>query len=163
MSFVIRQAEAQDAGRFHCFLLRAYALDKKLGIDFPAARATRADVRRHFAVNICYIMEENGRIVSSCSLRMPWGPDPGPAGCPHLCWVSTDPDYQRRGCARRLLQWMETELLQKRLRAPMVTLGTAYEHPWLVQMYQKLGYEPFGGLRTRGCHTTVYLRKNLRV
>lgn len=162
MSIVIRAVEDKDIASFHSFLLQAYEPDRLLGLNFPATRATLEDVAVHFQGNLCYIMELEGEIISSCSLRLPWGPNPGPRELPHIGWFCTNPAFARQGYGSKMLAWVEQEILVKQLKAPAVTLGTAKEHPWLFNMYERKGYRHFKtALLGRG-HTTIYMIKSLR-
>ncbi len=162
MGEIFRALDEKDAEKFQRFLTAAYADDLQYGIRFQAAFATVEDVRKHLQGNLCYILEDDGEIISSCSLRMPWGPNPGPDVFPHLGWVSTHPDYKHRGFGSRMLDWVEQEILIKQLKSPAVTLGTAEEHPWLIEMYEKRGYVAYKKRRLHEDHVTVYMKKVLR-
>lgn len=41
-------------------------------------------------------MEEDGRIIATITLRMPWGKQPGPYGVPHIWWFAVDPDTGKK-------------------------------------------------------------------
>ncbi len=154
-------AEQKDAEEFHHFLLRAYASDLKVGIHFVASEATLEDVTEHLKYNLCFLMKEEGKIIASCSLRMPWGKQPGPFGLPHIGWLSADPDRPHQGIGGEMLSWTEDHVLRDLLKAPAVTLGTAKEHPWLCKMYQSRGYVPIKTANLDQDHTTVFFRKDL--
>ncbi|MGF0138479.1 hypothetical protein ACQRCU_02015 [Streptococcus alactolyticus] len=47
----------------------------------------------------------------------------------------------------------------KELKAPAVTLGTALEHPWLIDAYEKMGFRYLGEKSLFSDHKTVYLIK----
>ena len=162
MSEVFRPVAEAEAAQFQQFLTAAYAEDLAYGIHFAASFATVEDIRRHLAHNLCYILERDGEFVASCSLRLPWGPNPGPEVFPHLGWVSTHPHYKRQGLSARMLDWVEQEILMGQLKAPAVTLGTAKEHPWLIAMYEKRGYVAYAERRLSADHLTVYMKKILR-
>ena len=162
MSEVFRPLAEKDIETFQRFLTAAYADDLQYGIRFQAAFATVEDIKKHLAGNPCYILERDGEIISSCSLRMPWGPNPGPDVFPHLGWVSTHPRYKQQGFSSRMLDWVEQEILIKQFKAPVVTLGTAEEHPWLIRMYEKRGYVAYEKRRLHEDHVTVYMKKVLK-
>ena len=162
MNQVFRALEENDIEEFHRFLTAAYAEDLQYGIYFQAAFATITDITTHLINNLCYVMEQDGIIISSCSMRMPWGPNPGPEIFPHLGWVSTRPEYKHQGFGSKMLDWVEQEILIKQMKAPAVTLGTAEEHPWLIRMYEKRGYVAFEKRRLHEDHITVYMKKILR-
>lgn len=162
MNGIVRSPDEKDIIKFQRFLTAAYAEDLKYGIRFQAAFATTEDIKKHLAANPCYILELDGEIITSCSLRMPWGPNPGPDIFPHLGWVSTHPQYKRQGFSSRMLDWVEQEILIKQFKAPAVTLGTANEHPWLITMYEKRGYVAYEKRRLHEDHITVYMKKVLQ-
>ena len=78
----------KDIEKFQRLLTAAYADDLQYGIRFQAAFATVEDIKLHLEGNLCYVLERDGEIITSCSLRMPWGPNPGPDVFPHLGWVA---------------------------------------------------------------------------
>ena len=163
MSEVFRLLAEKDIEKFQRLLTAAYADDLQYGIRFQAAFATVEDIKLHLEGNLCYVLERDGEIITSCSLRMPWGPNPGPDVFPHLGWVVTQSRYKRLGFSSRMLDWLEQEILIKQFKAPAVTLGTAEEHPWLITMYEKRGYVAYLKRRLREDHITVYMKKTLRL
>ena len=65
--------------------------------------------------------------------------------------------------ARKLLAWVEQEILKKQLKAPFVTLGTADAHPWLKEMYLHLGFRIIGEKQLPGKkHKTIYFQKDVK-
>ena len=93
---------------------------------------------------------------------MPWGPNPGPEGVPHIGQVVTAPEHMHRGYASTLIGLILEEVLKQQLKVPFVTLGTATSHPWLRKMYEKLGFRAFREVQLPGkAHRTVYLRRDL--
>lgn len=135
---------------------------KGLPISFEAIGAAKEEALEWFRDNPAYGLFEDGELCASISLRMPWGPKPGPEKYPHIGWVVTRSDKKGNGYARRLMGYVEEEILQKELRTPAVTLGTAKEHPWLVDMYLSLGFEVLRTVQLPGKkHHTVYMIKRL--
>ena len=161
MSKVFRRLIEKDAEKFHHFLTAAYADNLKYGIRFPATFATAEDIKNHLADNLCYILEQDKEIITSCSLWMPWSPNPGPDVFPHLGWISTSPKYKRQGYSTQMLAWIEQEILIKQFKTPSVTLNTAEEHPWLVGMYEKHGYAVYDKRILHANYVTVFMRKSL--
>lgn len=157
----IRIAGPDDLPAYARLVSGAYQDIRDLGIRFLAASATDEQVLEHLERNVAYVLEEDGELVTTLSVRYPWGPNPGPFGVPHLGWIATDPGHQRRGLAQRLMTYVEQEVLRDRLHAPAVSLGTAEHHPWLTAMYVRLGYQPAGTAELGRGHTTVYLKKQL--
>ena len=156
-----RMATLDDAPEVLELSLRAYEPIRKLGINFAAATADLALVEKNIRQHLCYVMEENGSIVSTISVRMPWGPSPGPFGVPHLWWFASDPDAKRKGVGRELITWCEEAIIRDTLKSPSVSLGTADRHPWLIDMYKRRGYEIQGSKDLGKGHITIFMRKIL--
>lgn len=91
-----RLAVERDAEQLLELTLRAYEPIRKLGIRFAAAHADLDLVLKNIRENACYVMEEDGRIIATITLRMPWGKQPGPYGVPHIWWFAVDPDTEKR-------------------------------------------------------------------
>lgn len=91
-----RLAVERDAEQLLALTLRAYEPIRKLGIRFAAAHADLDLVLKNIRENACYVMEEDGRIIATITLRMPWGKQPGPYGVPHIWWFAVDPDTGKK-------------------------------------------------------------------
>jgi GNAT superfamily N-acetyltransferase len=161
MSLVFRQLTASDAEAYQALVYLAYAPIRELGIRFVAAEADIEIAREHIEQHAVYAMEQDGLMLSTVTIRFPWGSEPGPYGLPHLGWFATHPDHAKKGLARQIFQWLETHVLSAQLRAPAVSLGTAQEHPWLVSMYRNLGFSEVGQKALGRGHLTIYMRKIL--
>lgn len=162
MSTLFRQATLADEEAYLALALAAYAPTRDLGLKFDAAYADIAMVRRHIQRNGVYVMEMDGRLVSSFSIRYPWGPEPGPFGLPHLGWFATDPAYKRQGLGKQMLAWLEQQVLIEQLKAPAVSLGTAVNHPWLVDVYKHYGFRDVCEADLGKGHITVFMEKILQ-
>lgn len=162
MTTNFRLATSDDAEELLAVTLRAYEPIRQLGIHFAAATADLALVQKNIRDNACYVMEENGRIQATVSIRMPWGPQPGPLGFPHIWWFAVDPAIGQKGVGSTLLRWVEETVIRDTLKSPAVTLGTADKHPWLCEMYERKGYERVGEKDLGKGHVTIFLRKVLR-
>lgn len=156
-----RQATLSDAPALLDLSLRAYEPIRQLGIQFAAATADLAVVEKNIANNLCLVMEEEGRILSTISVRMPWGPSPGPFGVPHLWWFASDPDAGRKGIGGEMITWCEETMIRDTLKSPSVSLGTADKHPWLIEMYKRRGYEAESSKDLGKGHLTIFMRKIL--
>ncbi|GBF76588.1 GNAT family N-acetyltransferase [Paenibacillus sp. 598K] len=156
-----RLATLADGPQLLDLSLRAYEPIRQLGIHFAAATADLALVEKNLTNNMCLVMEEEGRIVSTISVRMPWGPQPGPYGVPHLWWFASDPDANRKGIGREMITWCEETMLRDTLKTPAVSLGTADKHPWLIEMYERRGYEIQGSKDLGRGHITIFMKKIL--
>jgi GNAT superfamily N-acetyltransferase len=161
MSQTCRLIDERDLVAYQALIHRAYASIRELGIHFLAAEADLALICQHVADHAVYVLEVDGVMAASVTIRFPWSSEPGPYGLPHLGWFATDPVYARQGLARKLLHWLEAQVLTTQLHAPAISLGTAEEHPWLVQMYTALGFEPVEKKKLGRGHTTLYMRKVL--
>ncbi|MHC5545258.1 sulfur-containing aminoacid acetyltransferase SnaB [Bacillus subtilis] len=157
-----RLAVERDAEQLLALTLRAYEPIRKLGIRFTAAHADLDLVLQNIRKNACYVMEEDGRIIATITLRMPWGKQPGPYGVPHIWWFAVDPGTGKKGIGTKLLQWLEETILRDTLKVPFVSLGTADKHPWLIEMYERKGYVRSGEQDLGKGHITVYMKKQLR-
>ncbi|MFJ5623123.1 GNAT family N-acetyltransferase [Peribacillus loiseleuriae] len=162
MSQIFREVRVEEADQFLRLTLDAYASIRELDIHFSAATATKEEVVKHLTENTAYVLEENGTFLSTISLRFPWGLNPGPLELPHIGWFATNPDYKRQGIGKKTLALLEEEVLKQQLKLPAVTLGTADNHPWLKEMYEKNGFVEIGQKDLGKGHITIYLRKILR-
>lgn len=157
-----RELGEEDLDMYYRVLHEGYQTDKKYPISFSAITATREQERIWLASNPTYGLFEDGELVSALSLRMPWGPNPGPEGVPHIGQVVTAPEHMHKGYASKLIGLVTEEVLKQQLKVPFVTLGTATSHPSLRKMYEKLGFRAFREVQLPGKqHRTVYLRKDL--
>ncbi len=158
-----RQLKGTDLDQYYDVLHRSYQTDRQYPISFSAMDATKEDERVWLANEPTYGLFEGDKLISAITLRMPWGSHPGPFGLPHIGQFITDPDYAHQGYATKLLDWIVTQVLDKQLKCPAVTLGTANTHPWLVQMYEHLGFVRIGEKQLPGKkHKTIYLKKVVR-
>ncbi|PWC16541.1 GNAT family N-acetyltransferase [Brenneria roseae subsp. roseae] len=161
MSTVFRQATLEDDEPFLALALAAFEPIRQLGINFSAAHADIEMVRKHISSHGVYVMEKNGVMVSSFSIRYPWGPEPGPYGLPHLGWFATHPDYKKQGLGKQMMTWLEQNILIAQLKAPAVSLGTAQSHPWLIEMYKHYGFREVGQADLGKGHLTIFMEKIL--
>ncbi|WP_437610110.1 GNAT family N-acetyltransferase [Erwinia sp. V71] len=161
MTAVYRALTLADREAYLALMLAAYAPVKALGIHFDAATADGEKVTRHLQQHGVYALFIDQRMVSSVTLRYPWGPLPGPFGLPHIGWFGADPAFNGHSYGRKLLNWLEQEVLLAQLKAPAYSLGTAISHPWLKEMYQKLGFQPQHTTDLGKGHITLYMKKVL--
>lgn len=158
---IIRQITLDDQQQYLELIHKAYQSVEALGIHFAAATADLDFICEHITNNAVYGLQKSGQLVSTLSIRFPWGNNPGPYGLPHLGWFATDPDYKQLGLGNELMQWVEEHILINVLKAPAVTLGTAENHPWLIKMYEKHHFRRIGHANLGHGHTTIYLQKIL--
>ncbi|PKE30788.1 GNAT family N-acetyltransferase [Rahnella sp. AA] len=156
-----RRLNSDDKHEYLSLMLAAYAPIKALGIHFDAATADLARVTKHLDEHAVFALFDGQRMVASVTLRFPWGTLPGPMGLPHIGWFGTHPEYKGQNLGKRLLEWLEDHILIGELKAPAYSLGTATSHPWLREMYIKLGFQPVFERDLGKGHITLYLKKIL--
>ncbi|WP_409076139.1 GNAT family N-acetyltransferase (plasmid) [Pantoea sp. C3] len=161
MPLAFRQVKEDEVDEYLSLMLAAYAAVKALGIHFDAATADRDKALRHLQSHGVYALYKDKVMVSSVTVRYPWGPLPGPFGLPHIGWFGADPDYAGQGFGQQILQHLEQDILIGQLRAPAVSLGTATRHPWLKEMYLKRGFMPMHTTDLGKGHITLYMKKVL--
>ncbi|MBJ7223078.1 MULTISPECIES: GNAT family N-acetyltransferase [unclassified Brenneria] len=161
MSTVFRQVTLEDDEAFLALALAAFEPIRQLGINFSAAHADIEMVRNHIASHGVYVMEKEGKMVSSFTIRYPWGPEPGPYGLPHLGWFATHPEHKKQGLGKQMMAWLEQTILIDQLKAPAVSLGTAQNHPWLIEMYKHYGFREVGQTDLGKGHLTIWMEKIL--
>lgn len=138
----------------------AYQEATGLGVHFKAATATREEVVAHLHGNTAWAFRVGGELVTTVSLRWPWGPNPGPYGLPHFGWLAVPPAHKGQGWGARIMGLVETEVLGP-LRLPAVSLGTAEDHPFLGAMYERQGFHAATRTDLGLGHITQYYLKPL--
>ncbi|GAA0480144.1 MULTISPECIES: GNAT family N-acetyltransferase [Tatumella] len=161
MSLTFRQVRDDEVDNYLTLVLAAYAPTKSMGIHFDAATTTREKALLHLKNHGVYGLYNQDTMVASVTIRYPWGPLPGPFGLPHIGWFAAHPDYPGQQYGRKIQQLLEQEILIGQLRAPAVSLGTAINHPWLKEMYQKRGFVPIHTADLGKGHITLYMKKIL--
>lgn len=156
-----RRLSSDDRHEYLSLMLAAYAPIKALGIQFDAATADLARVTKHLDEHAVFGLFDGQRMAASVTLRFPWGTLPGPMGLPHIGWFGTHPEYTGQSLGKQLLEWLEDHILIGELKAPAYSLGTATSHPWLREMYIKLGFKPVFERDLGKGHITLYLKKIL--
>ncbi|MCX8730772.1 GNAT family N-acetyltransferase [Gilliamella sp. B2969] len=158
---IFRLMTYDDIPAYQTLLHNAYQAVSQLGIHFAAATVDRFTIANHIESNAVYVTEKDSELVSTLSIRFPWGNNPGPYGLPHLGWFATNPQYKGQGYGNALWDWVENQILINQLKLPAATLGTAQNHPWLAQIYINKGYRPIGQADLTPDHTTLYFEKIL--
>ncbi|KWW15493.1 hypothetical protein AS888_08140 [Peribacillus simplex] len=160
MSQLIRLATVTDASEVLGVTLRAYEPIRDLNIKFLAATADLQLVTNNIRRNLTYVLERDGQIVSTVTVRHPWNDPEHFSPYPFIWWFAVDPLYKQKGIGAALLTWVEENMLRDLVKAPAVYLATADRHPWLVSIYERRGYEIFAE-RVHDGEKIVYLRKIL--
>lgn len=161
MGEIYRRALPEDAERLVDLTYRAYELIRELGLHWPAAHADLPLVLQNIEENECFLLEVNGIAVATVTLSTS-GEAKAITELPFVKWFAVDPDYSNQGYGGRLLDWVEKEIVLGKYGHTQVTLATAHKHPWLVQMYERRGYERIVEIDTKNGDGIMYLlRKNI--
>lgn len=157
-----RQLTLADQPVYQALIHSAYGSIDTSHVSFDAASETKAENERWLQTIPTYgLFKKEDIMVSAVSLRFPWGPEPGPQAYPHIGRLATHADFKGQGYAKMTYNLVE-EVLVNQLKSPYVTLGTADQLPWLVDMYKGWGFEEFDRTNLPGKkHITVYLKKTL--
>lgn len=161
--FVIinRLIKKNEIKELQLLLHEAYKNDTKVGINFQAASVSLQQIDEHIENTATFVTEIDHNIVATVSVRLPWSDNPGPYPVPHLGWIATHSQFSKQGYATQLIDWVEREYIQKQLKSPLVSLGTAVEHPWLKKFYNSIGYQSVEEVQKTSDHLTVYMVKPL--
>ncbi|WP_068775858.1 GNAT family N-acetyltransferase [Paenibacillus sp. FJAT-26967] len=158
MSETYRLATTEDAEELLELILSAYQSIRELGIEFIAARADLQQVRENITENNCYVLEIDGQISATISLKYL----KDVTAYPFLYWFAVSPKLQARGIGNRLLHYVEQTVVRDTLLASAVTLATSRKHPWLLSYYERKGYYPFLEKELGQDDKLVFLTKPLR-
>lgn len=161
MSLEFRQVREDEVETYQALMHAAYAPTLAMGIKFDAATADLAKTLGHLQSHGVYALYANGVMVSSITVRYPWGPLPGPFGLPHIGWFAAHPDFPGLQYGRQVQDRLEHRILVEKLRAPAVSLGTATSHPWLIEMYKNRGFQLMHTADLGKGHITQYMKKVL--
>ena len=161
MSLEFRQVREDEVDTYQALVHAAYAPTLTMGIKFDAATADKEKTLQHLRSHGVYALYADGIMVSTVTLRYPWGPLPGPFGLPHIGWFAAHPDYPGKQYGRLVQERLEQDILLGQLRVPAVSLGTAINHPWLIEMYKKRGFQLMHTTDLGKGHITQYMKKVL--
>lgn len=154
----LKLTRPDQAAALTTLLHDAYLADEKLQIHFGAAKVTEAQVAQHILTTPTFaLIADNGALMATTSVRLPWSENPGPFKLPHLGWVATNPAYQHHGYAKTMISTVIEQVIQETLNAPAASLGTAVEHPWLQKAYESLGFVHVQTVSKFPDHQTAYL------
>jgi GNAT superfamily N-acetyltransferase len=157
MRDVYRLATVQDADEVLQVIYQAYETIRELGITFHAAHADIEMITNNIIQNCCYVLEINGSIAATISLK----DLEEVTDLPFLYWFAVLPSFKNQGVGNRLLTYVEEVIIRDTLLAPGVVLATSQKHPWLLAMYERKGYERFYERALGESDTLVFLKKAL--
>lgn len=139
---VIRVAVKEDAEEFLTLMQSAFKPLKDLGIEWPSVNVGLKDVTDNIVNSTAYVLERDGELISTITIRFPWDEDINISGYPFVWWFATKPEYKGQGKGDKLLTYVEETILRDTVKAPAVVLGTSLKfHPWLKGIYERRGYE----------------------
>lgn len=138
----LRIATKADAPAFLELIQQSFQEVKDYGIDWPSTNATLESVIENIETGIALVLERDGRLISTITVRQPWEHET-PISCyPFLWWFATADDLKGQGIGKKFIQQVEEEFLIKVLKAPAYVIGTSgRKHPWLLDMYLRNGYQ----------------------
>ncbi|WP_411842962.1 GNAT family N-acetyltransferase [Salinicoccus sp. HZC-1] len=138
---IIRVATKKDAEEFLALMKTAFKPLKDLGIEWPSVNVGLEDVTANIVNSTAYVLERDGEIISTITIKFPWEAGINISGYPFVWWFATKPEYKGQGVGDKLLTYVEETILRDTLKAPAVVLGTSLKfHPWLKGIYERRGY-----------------------
>ncbi|MCO6216747.1 GNAT family N-acetyltransferase [Staphylococcus epidermidis] len=138
----IRVAHEQDAEQLHSIMQIAFTPLRELGIDWPSVHVDLEMVKDNLRQNTTFVLENEKEIISTITVCYSWSSVKPISGYPFVWWFATRPTYDGQGYGSQLLKYVEETFLRDTLKAAAVTLGTSARlHPWLLNIYEKRGYE----------------------
>ncbi|KJJ43394.1 acetyltransferase [Bacillus subtilis] len=141
---IFRLATVEDAPELLKLVNSAFQPVRQLDIDWPSTRADIHMVSENIENHSAIVLERDGKLISTITIRFPWESEKPPSKYPFVWWFATLPEYKGRGAGSKLLTHVEENVLRDMLKAPALTLGTsARKHPWLADMYRRRGYEVY--------------------
>lgn len=137
-------ATLEDADALQTLMYRAFTPLREAGIDWPSVNADIEMIEKNIKYNAAYVLEKDGEIISTLSIRFPWEPKYKVSQFPFIWWFATNPDFEGKGYGKQLMIYIEEAILRDTLKAPAVVLGTsARKMAWLKEVYERWGYETF--------------------
>ncbi|HCZ8330896.1 TPA: GNAT family N-acetyltransferase [Staphylococcus aureus] len=159
---MIRLANENDAEVLHQLMHEAFTPLRELGIDWPSVNANLDAVKENIDKNTTFVMTIDDEIISTITVRYPWGSVKSISGYPFVWWFATNPEYEGKGYGSQLLTYFEEAFLRDTLKSAAVTLGTSARlHPWLLKIYEKRGYEIYSEHENDDGDLGVIMRKVL--
>lgn len=138
---IFRIATKEDAPAFLELMNTAFKPLADMGIDWPSTRATLEMVTENIEKSTAVVLERDGRLISTITIRFPWESTTPVSGYPFVWWFATAPDLSGQGVGNKLMEYVENELLINTFKVPAYVLGTSgRKHPWLLDMYKRKGY-----------------------
>ena len=93
----IRIANEEDAEALHQLMYDAFTPLRKLGIDWPSVNADLNMVKENIVNNTTFVMEKDNEMISTITVRYPWGSVRSISVYPFVWWFATKPAYDGQG------------------------------------------------------------------
>lgn len=139
-----RIATVEDAPELLTLIQTSFQEVKDLGINWPSTNLTLEPLIENIKSAAMFVLERDGRLIATLTVRFPWEVDDSPSGYPFVWWFATLNEYRGQGVGNLLLKYVEETFLRDTLKSAAIVLGTsARKHPWLLDMYRRKGYEIF--------------------
>lgn len=97
---IFRLAEKKDAPEFLEPLYSAFQPIRNLEIDWPSARADIDMVTENIENHSAVVLERDGRLLSTITIRFPWESDTPPSKYPFVWWFATLPELKGQGIGK---------------------------------------------------------------
>lgn len=136
MNILIELALIQDAENLVELYRDAYSENDKIGLPASASKATVKEVEKWIEDTILFIARDTEITEVIGTIRFKYNPD---WGCYVLSRLAVKSSYKGKGLGKKLILFGEDYL--KKMNEKMVRLTVAKPHPYLVNMYEKLGYK----------------------
>lgn len=141
---IFRIATVEDAPAYLELIQSAFEPVRELGINWPSTNATLESVTENIVKSTAVVLERDGELISTITIRFPWESTMSVSGYPFVWWFATAPHLKGQGVGNKLLYYVENTLLRDQFKASAFVLGTSgRKHPWLLEMYKRKGYKPY--------------------
>ena len=105
----IRIANMEDAEELHQLMYDAFTPLRELGIDWPSVNADLEMVKNNLENNTTFVMVKGNEIISTITVRYPWGSVRSISGYPLYGGFATKPSYDGQGYGSQLLRYVEED------------------------------------------------------
>lgn len=140
---LIRELRPDDSlEELTALLHRAYKQLADMGLRFLATHQDVETTRRRIAKGVCFVAEEDGRIIGTITYNPPGTSKGSPyiesSGAGHVQQMGIEPSLQGQGIASALMRHAES--FARATGATEMSLDTAETATHLISWYERLGY-----------------------
>lgn len=136
MNILIELALKQDAENLIKLYRDAYSENEKMGFPASATKATVEEVEKWIEETILLIASDTITSELIGTIRFKYNPT---WGCYVLSRLAVKSSYKGKGLGKKLIKFGEDYV--EKMNEKTVRLTVAIPHPFLVNMYIKLGYK----------------------